>query len=56
MAGRFDWKRNLEHLTYDKRMLHKQALRIRRSLDEVNAYLNRKENSPEKGKKNGRNS
>ena len=48
MANRFGLKKSLELLTYDKKQLHKQALRIKKSLEELNQYIDRQQG---KGKK-----
>ncbi len=48
MANRFGWKKSLERLTYDKKQLHKQALRIKKSLDELNQYIDKRQVKPKK--------
>mgnify|MGYP003375691722 FL=1 len=39
---------SLERLTYDKKQLHKQALRIKKSLDELNQYIDKRQVKPKK--------
>lgn len=50
MAGRFGFKKSLERWTYDKKQLHKQALRIQKSLEELNQYMDRQQGKEKKEK------
>ncbi|HIS56771.1 MAG: hypothetical protein ACLU6W_07890 [Lachnospiraceae bacterium] len=48
MAARFGWRKSLERLTYDKKQLHKHALRIKKSLEELNQYMDRQQGKDKK--------
>lgn len=48
MANRLGLKRSLERLTYDKKQFHRQALRIKKSLEELNQYMDRQQGKEKK--------